>query len=159
MVETDTPDQFVFLGTPDNNSLNIAEGEFETSTIIAFAGPDHPYLGNNIGIRLVNLNIIPEGYIQDDSPDLEVDFDHVMLTAATQLQASSSELSITGPEGSNDPSLTFNTSGGMTYSIRAADSPAGPFVEIGTVAGTGSQESYSDTRTLPARQFYQVFEE
>ena len=65
----------------DTNGLLIPEAEFATS-IVNFQTVDfHPLLGQPLGIRLVNENIIPPGFIQDTSPDLEVDFDDVQLIA------------------------------------------------------------------------------
>lgn len=56
----------------DHNSLCIAEGEFGTSTVTFTAGSDSSYLGQNLGIRLIDLNA---------APGTEVDFDNVQLTA------------------------------------------------------------------------------
>jgi hypothetical protein len=58
----------------DHNSLCIADGEFATSTITFTTGSDSSYLGQNLGIRLINLN---------EGPGTEVDFDNVRLTAST----------------------------------------------------------------------------
>ena len=65
----------------DLNSLSIAEGEFATSTVSFVTGATHGLLGQQLGIRLVNLNEIPAGFDQASSPDLEVDFDWVQLDA------------------------------------------------------------------------------
>lgn len=65
----------------DLNSLLIPEGQFATSTASVNVGDAHPQLGQDLGIRLINLNIIPTGFTQATSPDLEVDFDHVCLSA------------------------------------------------------------------------------
>ena len=40
-------------------------------------------LRQSFGIRLVNLNVIPDGFTQATSPDLEVDFDDIVLSATT----------------------------------------------------------------------------
>jgi hypothetical protein len=63
----------------DNNSLGgiIPEGQFLTATLSLDVGAMHANLGQALGIRLVNLNEIPEV----GSPDLEVDFDNVRLDA------------------------------------------------------------------------------
>jgi hypothetical protein len=63
----------------DNNSIGnlIPEGEFRTSTLIFDAPFNHPLIGQNLGIRLVNLN--QPGTIQ--APNIEVDFDDVRLLA------------------------------------------------------------------------------
>ena len=65
----------------DNNSLSIPEAEFATSTVEFTTTITHAQLGQNLGIRLVNLNIVPAGYTQATSPDLEVDFDQLVLQA------------------------------------------------------------------------------
>ena len=61
----------------DNNSLagSLIEGIFSTATVSIDIGAAHAALGQNLGIRLVNLNN-PQG-----PSDLEVDFDDVQLTA------------------------------------------------------------------------------
>jgi len=64
----------------DDNSLTIPEAEFATSTVILSVGATHAQLGQDLGIRLVNLNVIPDGFTQATSPDLEVDFDDVVLS-------------------------------------------------------------------------------
>ncbi|HAJ59925.1 MAG TPA: hypothetical protein DCP31_12180 [Cyanobacteria bacterium UBA8543] len=56
----------------DHNSLCIADGAFGTSTLSFTTGSDSSYLGQNLGIRLINLN---------EGPGTEVDFDNVQLTA------------------------------------------------------------------------------
>ena len=66
----------------DNNSLDglIPEGEFANTLVSFSVGEDHDLLGQQLGIRLVNLNDssgVPLGN------DLEVDFDNVQLFATT----------------------------------------------------------------------------
>lgn len=63
----------------DNDSLVIPEGEFLTSTVTLDVGASHAQLGQTLGIRLVNLNIIPPGYVDAPLTALEVDFDDVVL--------------------------------------------------------------------------------
>ena len=63
----------------DANQLTIPEAEFSNSTILFTTGATHAMLGQNLGIRLVNLNVIPDGFTQATSPDLEVDFDNVVI--------------------------------------------------------------------------------
>lgn len=67
----------------DLNSLIIPEAEFSTSTISIDIGAGDSNIGDQLGIRLVNLNVIPAGFTQQTSPDLEVDFDNVRLTATS----------------------------------------------------------------------------
>lgn len=66
----------------DNNSLTIPEAEFELSTVEFTTGLAHAQLGQSLGIRLVNENVIPAGFSQATSPDLEVDFDDVRLSSS-----------------------------------------------------------------------------
>lgn len=56
----------------DNNSVYIKDGEFKTSTVTFTAKPNNPYLGQKLGIRLINL-------LQGTFSGL--DFDNVRLTA------------------------------------------------------------------------------
>ena len=44
------------------SSLTIAEAEFETSVLEFTVGDSHALLGQQLGIRLVNLNEIPDGF-------------------------------------------------------------------------------------------------
>ena len=64
----------------DNNTLGglIPEGEFLTSVFTVDVGAVHAQLGQNLGIRLVNLNVVDGAF---PTADLEVDFDDVHLEA------------------------------------------------------------------------------
>lgn len=64
----------------DLNTLagTIPEGQFGLSTVSFTTGSDHAQLGQNLGIRLVNLNVVDPAF---PDFDLEVDFDDVTLTA------------------------------------------------------------------------------
>ncbi len=64
----------------DLNSLSgvINEGEFLTSQISFTSGATPTQLGQNLQIRLVNLNEVDAAF---PAADLEVDFDNVRLTA------------------------------------------------------------------------------
>lgn len=65
----------------DNNLLDIPEAEFMESVVIFQTGNSHTQLGQSLGIRLVNLNVIPDGFTEQTSPDLEVDFDSIVLNS------------------------------------------------------------------------------
>lgn len=56
----------------DNNSLNIEDGKFATSTVSFTAAPGESFVGKNLGIILIN-SLTSEG--------IEVDFDNVRLNA------------------------------------------------------------------------------
>ncbi len=72
----------------DNNSLagSIAEGAFGLSTVTFTTGATHSQLGQNLGIRLVNLNVTDPSA---PNADLEVDFDNVRLDATAIPEPSS----------------------------------------------------------------------
>ncbi len=63
----------------DNNSLSgsLAEGEWGTSVIELLTDAAHPLLGQELAIRLVNLNVVDPLF---PLADLEVDFDDVRMT-------------------------------------------------------------------------------
>lgn len=56
----------------DNNSVQIADGTFGTSTVTYTSSATDPLLGKQLGIRLINIL---------QGPGIEVDFDKVQLTA------------------------------------------------------------------------------
>lgn len=64
----------------DNNTLagSIPEGEFRLTTVTFTSGASHAQLGEALGIRLVNLNVLDPAF---PGADLEVDFDNVQLSA------------------------------------------------------------------------------
>lgn len=64
----------------DQNSLAglIPEGEFATTTVSYTSGAAHVAMGQNLFIRLVNLNQVDPAF---PLSDLEVDFDNVRLDA------------------------------------------------------------------------------
>lgn len=66
--------------TSDLNSLLIPEADFAVSTLSFISSPTDPRIGLPLGIRLVNLNLVPSGFTPATSPDLEVDFDDIRLT-------------------------------------------------------------------------------
>ncbi len=69
----------------DNNSLAglIPEGEFALTTVEFTTGDTHDDLGEFLGIRLVNLNVVDNSVANPNDQDLEVDFDDVALTATS----------------------------------------------------------------------------
>jgi hypothetical protein len=64
----------------DSNLLasSIMEGQWGQSTVSFATGGAHAALGQNLRIRLVNLNVIDPSFPEADR---EVDFDNVMLSA------------------------------------------------------------------------------
>lgn len=66
----------------DNNSLSIAEGAFETSSVQFTTGDSHANAGQPLSIRLINLN----------GSGIEVNFDNVLLDAVAIPEPSTSSL-------------------------------------------------------------------
>lgn len=63
----------------DDNTLAavLVDGQFLTSTVVLDVGAAHPRLGQQLGIRMINLNIPGTA----EEPGIEVDFDNVRLDA------------------------------------------------------------------------------
>lgn len=74
----------------DNNSLTPAEGHFEKSIVTFTTGTSHANAGQQLGIRLVNLN----------GPGTEVNFDNVRLDATAVPEPSAFVLGAIGIAGS-----------------------------------------------------------
>ncbi len=70
----------------DNNTLSPGEGIFMTSVVTFTTGGSHANSGEQLGIRLVNLN----------GPGTEVNFDNVRLDASTVPEPSTALLVIIG---------------------------------------------------------------
>lgn len=73
----------------DDNSLIIPERQWDTSVVEFTTGDSHALLGQALSIRLVNLNVIPDGYNEFNTPDLEVDFDDVRFEMSSVPEPSS----------------------------------------------------------------------
>jgi hypothetical protein len=75
----------------DTNSLagSIPEGTFAQSTLTFTTDANPDFLGANLAIRLVNLNVVDPAY---PSAHLEVDFDNVRLTAEAVPEPASTAL-------------------------------------------------------------------
>ena len=69
-----------FIIAEDDNTLapSIPEGEFRTSTVTIDIDATHPRIGQQLAIRLINLNTPGT----PDAPGIEVDFDNIRLDAA-----------------------------------------------------------------------------
>ena len=65
----------------DNNTLagSIPEGEFATSTINFVTGDNPLLLNQQLGIRLVSLNVADNSTANTSAADIEIDFDNVRL--------------------------------------------------------------------------------
>jgi len=98
----------------DNNSIGatIPEGEFRQTRFYFDATNGHPQLGQNLGIRLVNLKASGTTEV----PNIEVDFDDVILTAGPIPVAA--QLSLVLAE--THPTLTLTGTTGATYRVEYA---------------------------------------
>lgn len=66
----------------DSTSAGIPiEGGYATATLVFETGVSHSQLGQDLGIRLVNLNVVDTTDATTTAADLEVDFDNVRLDA------------------------------------------------------------------------------
>jgi hypothetical protein len=75
----DLPSGGVVVARDDNRLAgSIPDGEFAESVVQLTTNSSHPELGQTLGIRLVNLNIVDPAF---PNSDLEVDFDDVRLDA------------------------------------------------------------------------------
>jgi hypothetical protein len=76
----DLPAGGVIIAQDDNGLAgSIPDGEWGESVVELTTGSNHPELGQRLGIRLVNLNVVDPVY---PNSDLEVDFDDVRLDAS-----------------------------------------------------------------------------
>ena len=66
----------------DNNTIVVSEGEFETATVSYSSSNDDIYLGELLGIRLINSNLNNNSGINVGN-GVEVNFDNVQLTATS----------------------------------------------------------------------------
>ena len=74
----------------DNNSLTPPEGQFQTSNIVVDIQNNHPQLGQNLSIRLVNLSVATGG------GHLEVDFDDVRLNFSNAVSVNDEDVPLPG---------------------------------------------------------------
>lgn len=84
----------------DNNSVVVEEGEFKQIDLSYISSEQNPYLGEELSIRLINLNL-DNGSGLDNGNGIEVNFDNV------QLQANSLNDSTAVPESSYILGLLF----------------------------------------------------
>ncbi|HNO78519.1 MAG TPA: hypothetical protein PKN33_10710 [Phycisphaerae bacterium] len=87
----------------DDNGLAgaLGEGEFELSTCEAIIGPSHDQLGQNLEIRLINLNEAET----PENPGIEVDFDDVRLTSRSNAPPALGDLDCDGDRDLEDYGL------------------------------------------------------
>lgn len=127
----------------DNNSIGatIPEGEFRRAHFYFDSTNGHPQLGQNLGIRLVNLKApgTPE------APNIEVDFDEVILTAGAIPVPAQLDLAMAGAQ----PGISISGTTGATYRVEyAAQLPATTWTAITNVLLTTSPQTVFDVEAV-----------
>lgn len=92
----------------DLNSLLPGEGRFLTSTITVATAASNPFVGQPLGIRLVNLN---------NAPGIEVNFDNVRLDSSPVLPLTVSFAHVLPPGNSQ---LTWPDPGGNIFAVETS---------------------------------------
>ncbi len=117
----------LFAGTnvlaSDNNSLLPGEGRFLTSIVSTNIGAVHPLLGQQLGIRLVNLN---------SAPGIEVNWDNVRLESS--------------PPVPPEISVSFDASSG---NLRLSWADAGEFFHVQETSSLADPVSWRVLDQLP----------
>lgn len=123
----------------DNNSIGatISEGEFRQARFYFDITNGHPRLGQNLGIRLVNLKTPGT----TEAPNIEVDFDEVVLTAGPIPVPAQLNLVLAGAQ----PGLSISGTTGATYRVEYALSlPATNWIAVSNVFLTTSPQILLD---------------
>jgi hypothetical protein len=100
----------------DLNTLLPGEGRFLTSTVTVAIAASHPFAGQPLGIRLVNLN---------SAPGIEVNWDNVRLESSPVL---SPALAITHEVLLGRIRLNWPDMGGISFSVQTTTNLAAPIV-------------------------------
>jgi acetyl esterase/lipase len=100
----------------DNSSLLPAEGQFLTSTVTVTIARSHPFAGQPLGVRLVNLN---------SAPGIEVNWDNVRLDSSPLTPPT---ISIEVLPGTGTIRLTWPETGGDPFFVQAATNLTAPIV-------------------------------
>jgi len=131
----------------DNNSIgaSIPEGEFRQTRFHFDTSPAPPQLGQTLGIRLVNLKAPGTPEI----PNIEVDFDDVILTAGPIPVAAELNLSLM----STQASLSLSGTTGATYRVEYAESlPATNWIALTNLFLSNSPQSVLDAGLVPDQE-------
>jgi len=99
----------------DNNSIGatIPEGQFRRTRFYFDVTNSHPQLGQSLGIRLVNLKTPGTPTV----PNIEVDFDEVILTAGAIPTSAQLAINLVGVQ----PQLTLTGTSGATYRVETSN--------------------------------------
>jgi hapalindole H/12-epi-hapalindole U/12-epi-fischerindole U synthase len=123
----------------DNNSIgaSIPAGQFRPARFYFDVPNGHPQLGQPLGIRLVNLK--QPGTVE--APNIEVDFDEVLLSAGAIPVRAQLNLSIVGAQ----PVISITGTTGATYLVEHAPAlPTTNWVALTNVLLTTSPQAVLD---------------
>jgi hypothetical protein len=137
----------------DNNSIGatIPEGEFQETRFYFDATNGHPQLGQNLGIRLVNLKTPGTTEV----PNIEVDFDDVRLTAGPIPGPAELSIALVG----DSPALSVAGTTGATYRVEYAVSfPATNWIALTNLFVPTSPQVILDSQSLTnnGHRFYRA---
>lgn len=137
----------------DNNSsgATIPEGEFREARFFFDATNGHPQLGQNLGIRLVNLKAPGTTEV----PNIEVDFDDVRLTAGPIPGPAELSIALVG----DSPALSVAGTTGATYRVEYAVSfPATNWIALTNLFVPTSPQVILDSQSLTndGHRFYRA---
>jgi hypothetical protein len=137
----------------DNNSIGatIPEGEFLDARFYFDATNGHPQLGQNLGIRLVNLNAPGT----TEAPNIEVDFDDVRLTTGPIPAPAELSIALVG----DSPTLGISGTTGATYRVEYALSlPATNWITLTNLFVPTSPQILLDahSQTNAGHRFYRA---
>ncbi len=137
----------------DNNSIGatVPEGEFQEARFYFDATNGHPQLGQNLGIRLVNLKAPGTTEV----PNIEVDFDDVRLTAGPIPEPAELSIALVG----DSPALSVSGTTGATYRVEYTVSfPATNWVALTNLFVPTSPQVFLDSHSLTnaGHRFYRA---
>lgn len=137
----------------DNNSIGatIPEGEFREARFYFDATNGHPQLGQTLGIRLVNLKAPGTPEI----PNIEVDFDDVILTAGPIPGPAQLQITLAGTQ----PQIQLTGTTGATYRIEAtATLPASNWTALTNIQLATPSQAFLDPQlvTGATNRFYRA---
>ena len=137
----------------DNNSIGatIPEGEWRVARFYFDATNSHPQLGQTLSIRLVNLKFPGS----PGSPNIEVDFDDVRLSAGTIPISAQLSIALVGAQ----PTISLTGTTGATYRMEYALSlPATNWTSLTNILLPTASTVVSDAQPITGQssRFYRA---
>ncbi len=140
------------IGSDSNNiGSTIPEGEWREARFYFDVTNSHPQLGQTLSIRLVNLKFPGP----TNSPNIEVDFDDVRLSAGPIPVAASLSISLTGAK----PTLAITGTTGATYRVEFTPAlPATNWTTLTNIVLPNSPQSVFDPQSITnqSSRFYRA---